>query len=1140
MGFAAEGARAERTDGDVIARSDAAFTLLEHAPLGVYVVDAEMRLRFVNACARSMLAGTGATVGTELQNLAHRSWPKSVAEEVLDRFRHTLATGEPHIAPVFSERRQDLAREQAYEWQIHRVRLPEGGYGVACYWEDVTAKEAAAAAMADAAHRDALRTQQFESLVRNAPVGMYVVDSDFRVAQANPAAQEAFGDVPDLIGRNFEELMQRIWKPEYAAEIARRFRHTLETGEPYATPERNEVRQDRGVSEAYEWHLDRVPVADGRQGVACYFRDVSSVVRARDALARAAAVDAFRVTLADALRPLGDPVAIQREACRVLGQYLDADRVHYVETHDDGESGTIGTEYLRAGGKSLVGRHRYRDFGRNMAETLRAGHPLVISDTGAEPNAPERAALAAVRIQALVAVGLVKGNRLLAHLAIAQEIPRAWNESDVMLVRETADRTWAAVERARAEESARQAGVVRELALALSDALRPLGDPTAIQVMAARVLGERLGVQRAAYVEVARKGERTHYEVRPHYAVPGIPSLVGRLGPDDFSPERLAAFEAGTTIVVDDAQVDDRLSETGRSHCAELGVGAMIAVPLVKRGRQVAFVVVHAGAAHHWTASEVASLEEAAERTWSALERARAEIARRESESRLQLALDAASMGTFVWYLQEDRPEADARMLQLFGLPPGSQLTPTVLSGLIHPEDREGFAEAVAAASDPSGPGTLRHDLRVIRPDGSLHWLVMTARAVFEENPRRPVRLVGVTADITVRKLTEEALREREERLRESDRRKDEFLAMLAHELRNPLAPIRTGLELIRLSGDSPEAVGRVRATMDRQVGHMVRLIDDLLDVSRITSGKIRLQRQPTQLAAMVNTAVEANRAALSEKSIALAVDLPQQAILLDVDPTRFVQVVSNLLHNAVKFTPAAGNIRVAAELRPPRSGNELWLMLTVTDSGAGISEQMLPRVFDLFTQGDAQGSHAGLGIGLALAKRLVEMHGGVITASSAGHGHGSTFTIELPLPAVTVDATSPVAAADAPALTQRIVVIDDNVDSADVTAMFVEALGAETRVAYDGESGLALVLEFQPAFVLLDIGMPGMDGYETCRRIRAALGNAVSVVAMTGWGQERDKEDARAAGFDAHLTKPVDPATLKRLLSEHEATARA
>jgi len=246
--------------------------------------------------------------------------------------------------------------------------------------------------------------------------------------------------------------------------------------------------------------------------------------------------------------------------------------------------------------------------------------------------------------------------------------------------------------------------------------------------------------------------------------------------------------------------------------------------------------------------------------------------------------------------------------------------------------------------------------------------------------------------------------------------------------------------------------------------------------------------------------------------------------------------VVSNLLHNAVKFTPASGNIRIVAKLRAPKAGNELWLALTVSDSGAGIAADMLPRVFDLFTQGDVQGSQAGLGIGLALAKRLVEMHGGAITASSPGPSQGSAFTIELPLPAVTVDATAAPAAVEAPELTRRIVVIDDNVDSADVTAMFVEALGAETRVAYDGESGLALVLDFQPEFVLLDIGMPGMDGYETCRRIRAALGSGVSVVAMTGWGQERDKNDARAAGFDAHLTKPVDPAMLKRLLTDVDA----
>jgi PAS domain S-box-containing protein len=516
----------------------------------------------------------------------------------------------------------------------------------------------------------------------------------------------------------------------------------------------------------------------------------------------------------------------------------------------------------------------------------------------------------------------------------------------------------------------------------------------------------------------------------------------------------------------------------------------------------------------------------------------------REAEARLHLALEASQMGTFVWHLQEDRGEPDERMLALFGLTPGDPNLASALIAMIHPDDSPRYAAAVKRATDPAGSGTVREDVRVVHPDGSLHWIAITARVVFEGRVRTAVRLVGMAADITERKLVEERLREREERLQELDRRKNEFLAMLSHELRNPLAPIRTALELIRVGGGTPAAMERVHATVDRQMGHMVRLIDDLLDVSRITSGKVRLQKQTCPLAELVDTAIETNRAALDANSIALHVDMPDSPLMLDVDPTRLVQILSNLLHNAIKFTPAGGEVRIAADemLPPPRrepfaacesEAAARTLSLTITDSGIGISPEMLPRVFEMFTQGEAEnGSKAGLGIGLALARRFVEMHGGSLDAESAGAGHGSTFTIRLPLTA-RAEPKPEKPAVHTSKIKRRIVVVDDNVDSADIMAMYVSALGGEAKVAYSGEKGLAHVLESRPDAVLLDIGMPGMDGYETCRRIREELGSEVLVVAMTGWGQEQDKQTARDAGFDAHLTKPVNLTMLKQVLAE-------
>ena len=376
---------------------------------------------------------------------------------------------------------------------------------------------------------------------------------------------------------------------------------------------------------------------------------------------------------------------------------------------------------------------------------------------------------------------------------------------------------------------------------------------------------------------------------------------------------------------------------------------------------------------------------------------------------------------------------------------------------------------------------------------------------------------------------------------READRRKDEFLAMLAHELRNPLAPIRTGLELIRLGGDTPAAVEQVRTVMQRQVAHMVRLIDDLLDVSRITAGKIQLQRELAPLGMMINSAVEANRSAITANRLTFDLDLPADPVWLDVDPTRFIQVISNVIHNAVKFTDRGGKVALRGELLPSADATAVDVVLTITDSGVGIAPELLPHVFDLFAQGTAtSGRQPGLGIGLALARRLIEMHGGSIAARSDGAGHGSSFEIRLPASKQPLHAAASNPTTPAPRITRRVLVIDDNADAADLLAKHISVLGGESHTAGDGQSGIELAVGIRPHVVLIDIGMPGLDGYETCRRLRDALGDSVMLVAVSGWGQQQDKTRAMGAGFDAHLTKPADPDAVATLLAYAEAKGAA
>jgi len=379
------------------------------------------------------------------------------------------------------------------------------------------------------------------------------------------------------------------------------------------------------------------------------------------------------------------------------------------------------------------------------------------------------------------------------------------------------------------------------------------------------------------------------------------------------------------------------------------------------------------------------------------------------------------------------------------------------------------------------------------------------------------------------------------EALRAADRRKSEFLATLAHELRNPLAPIRNGLELMRMGAaagrtPNPALADNVRAMMERQVNHMVHLVNDLLDIARVSSGKLVLQTRRVDLREAIATALETSRPLIDANGHRLEVTVPDAPLLIDADPVRISQVVSNLLSNAAKYTPHGG--RIALDVRPGADVVEV----TVADNGIGIDAASLGAVFEMFTQvgHSIERANGGLGIGLSLVRRLVELHGGSVRADSAGAGQGSTFTVWLPLAIATPDLDSgagraaAVEAQGGPGRRLRVLVADDNVDAAHTLAALLDLAGHETRVAHDGVAALALAAQFDPQLVFLDIGMPRMDGYETARRLRASaqLGGAL-LVALTGWGAEEDRARSRAAGFDRHLLKPAPPAEVEAVLAE-------
>jgi CheY-like chemotaxis protein len=393
------------------------------------------------------------------------------------------------------------------------------------------------------------------------------------------------------------------------------------------------------------------------------------------------------------------------------------------------------------------------------------------------------------------------------------------------------------------------------------------------------------------------------------------------------------------------------------------------------------------------------------------------------------------------------------------------------------------------------------------------------------------LRVVGSIIDITDRKSAEAELRRADEELREASRRKDQFLAILAHELRNPLAPVRNALQILKLAEDDARKVAATRGMMERQVSHMVRLIDDLMDVSRLTRDRLELQRADTTIAQVLDAAIETCRPGVEAAGHHLEVTLPAESLPVHADRLRLAQVFGNLISNSTKFMDAGGTIRIDAR----REGDEA--VIAVTDSGAGIAAEDLPRLFEMFTQVRREhGSrNGGLGIGLALVRSLVTLHGGSVSASSPGLGAGATFVVRLPIaeprdPGALPPRRSLPPAAEVGSL--RIVVADDNLDAAQSLATLLEGMGHEVRVAGNGREAVAVTEAFRPAIVFMDLSMPHLDGLDAARQIRSQpWGKDLVICALTGFSHDQDRQRSLDAGMDLHLVKPVDPEALAAVL---------
>ena len=673
------------------------------------------------------------------------------------------------------------------------------------------------------------------------------------------------------------------------------------------------------------------------------------------------------------------------------------------------------------------------------------------------------------------------------------------------------------------EENLVRSEEAQRLLVGIHDATRDLQDPAQVMREIVTRVGRHFDVIRCAYGEVAP--EQDQITITRGYTK-NLPTVAGRYPLDVFGPLMVGELKDGRTVVIDDVRTDP-LTDTPLAHetYARMQVVSLVCVPLRRGSKLAAILVMCDGRPRHWTKDEAHLLEQVAERTLYAVESARAAAALRENRDVLTFALQAGRMGVWSRDITMNTVWWSPELAVLFGFAADDQnYSRDRLVERLSPDDRQRLPEALAQALATGRDYLLEFKFQHAQT-GEWRWMEVRGRAQYDASGK-PAMLYGLGIDITDRVRAVEALKE-------ADRRKDEFLATLAHELRNPLAPISSGLHILRTAGDNQPAAATARQIMERQVAQMVRLVDDLLDVARITTGKVELRPEVFDLAAAVNDAVETSRPLLESANQPIAVTVPDRPVYVNADRTRLAQVFANLLNNSSKFSDRGQQVSIAL------THEDAQAVVRVRDHGVGIPRESLARIFDMFGQADRDGarSRGGLGIGLSLVKRIAEMHGGTVDAHSDGTGRGSEFVVRIP--AIDGRHTAPAApsrdAAARPSR-RRVLVVDDNTDAAESLAALLAIGGHETRLAHNGLRAVEEAKAFQPDVVFLDIGMPELDGHETARRIRQQpWGKDMVLVALTGWGQSEDRRRSQEAGFNHHLVKPADPAVVTKLISSLE-----
>jgi PAS domain S-box-containing protein len=660
---------------------------------------------------------------------------------------------------------------------------------------------------------------------------------------------------------------------------------------------------------------------------------------------------------------------------------------------------------------------------------------------------------------------------------------------------------------------------IRRNALAmLTDALQNLATPEEITFRASEILGQTLGVSRVGYGSIDPVAE-TLTVVRDWNA-PGVETLAGALNLRDYG-SFIDDLKAGKFIAIDDVEKDDR-TQAAAAALKQRSAGSFVNVPVVEQERLVAVIFVNHAHARHWSSEELAFIRELAGRARTASERLRSEQALQESEAKFRTIADA--MPQMVWSTLPDgyHDYYNQRWYDFTGVPHGTT-DGDGWNDIFHPEDQPRSWALWQHSLRTGEPYEIQYRLR--HRSGDYRWTLGRALPVYSDTGKI-IRWMGTCTDIHDQKLAEE-------RLKQADLRKDEFLAMLAHELRNPLAPISAAAQLLQIGPIDEARVRQTSRIIGRQVHHLTSLVDDLLDVSRVTRGLVELDKAQIDIGQVVAEAIEQVTPLIRARHHHLGLQLPPEAPFVMGDKKRLVQVIVNLLNNAAKYTREGGQLLLRTEV------DSAHVRIEVTDNGIGMTPELVSRAFDMFAQAERTPDRAsgGLGLGLALVKSLVTLHHGTVACESPGLGKGSTFTVSLPrLPAgqrQSDDSQAADSSSHKRIAPLRILVVDDNADAASTLSMLLEASGHKVMTEHASHAALERAEAEAPQVCILDIGLPDMDGNALAQRLRAMPQTAGAVlVAVTGYGQENDRQQTLAAGFDHHLVKPVDIEELAAILA--------